>query len=289
MFDLKNYMEERRERVNAKLDECLPRESERPALLHRAMRYSVLGGGKRIRPILVIASAEAFGGSLEAAMPAAAAIECLHTYSLIHDDLPAMDNDDLRRGKATLHKAFGEANAILAGDSLLTLAFELLGDMPRGGRLTAELARAAGSRGLAGGQFEDLDSEGVEPDLEALTRIHTRKTASLVRAACRMGAIIAGAADSDLEPLSRYGEKIGLAFQIVDDILNATSTPEVLGKAVGSDLRRNKMSYVALAGTQAAIRKADTVVDEAVAEVETIPGPVTPLVALARFIVERES
>ncbi len=289
MFDLKHYMDEKRVRVNAALENCLPNENEPPALLHQAMRYSVLAGGKRLRPILVIASAEAFGGSTDDALTPATAVECLHTYSLIHDDLPAMDDDDLRRGKPTLHKAFGEANAILAGDSLLTLAFELLAGAAEAARLTGELARAAGSRGLAGGQFEDLASEGALPELEALIRIHSRKTGCLLSAACRMGAITAGAGDAEIESVSLYGAKIGLAFQIVDDILNATSTTQALGKATGSDADRKKMSYVALTGIDAARNKARTLLDEAISEIEKTPGSITPLVALAHYIADRTS
>lgn len=287
MFDFVRYMEEKRARVEAALDRCLPAETEPPTRLHEAMRYSLLGGGKRLRPLLCLAAAESVGGSDEAALGAAAALECLHTSTLIHDDLPCMDDDDLRRARPTLHKVYGEANAILAGDSLLTLAFELLGRLPEGGRLAFELATAAGSRGVAGGQFEDLASEGMTPSAGQLALIHLHKTAKLIRAACRMGGIAAGAGTPALEALGRYGERIGLAFQVADDLLNAVSTPETLGKAVGSDIARGKMTYVALYGIERARREAAALVTEAVAALKILPGPVEPLAALARFIVER--
>ena len=247
MFDLKIYMEERRCLVEAALDRFLPRADERPAKLHEAMRYSLMGGGKRLRPILCLASAEAVGGKPDVAMVPAVALECLHTYTLIHDDLPAMDDDDLRRGRPTLHKAFDEGLAILAGDALQTLAFELLARAAvpapyEPGRLVLELAQAAGSRGVIGGQVEDIAAEGQSPDAGQLEFIHAHKTGQLIRAACRMGAIAAGARPEQLAALTTYAEKVGLAFQIADDVLNVTSTPEQLGKAVGSDAARKKMT-----------------------------------------------
>ena len=288
MFDLARYMDEKRAAVDAALDRFLPPETERPVVLHRAMRYSIFCGGKRLRPILCMASAETAGGSGEAAMFTAAALECLHTYTLIHDDLPAMDNDDLRRGQPTSHKVFGEANAILAGDSLLTLAFELLAQAPQGARLALELARAAGSRGVAGGQFEDLAAEGKKPDAALVEFIHVHKTAKLIQAACRMGGIAAGVNEAGLAALDWYGDRIGLAFQVADDILNATSTPETLGKAVGSDAMREKMTFVALFGIEQARRQAAAMAEEAVARLKELPGTTEPLVALARFIVDRD-
>jgi geranylgeranyl diphosphate synthase type II len=289
MLDLARYMEEKRARVDVALGRYLPSETERPTRLHEAMRYSLFCGGKRIRPILCLASAEAVGKPDDVAMIPAAALECLHTYTLIHDDLPSMDNDDLRRGKPTSHKVFGEANAILAGDSLLTLAFELLAQTPEAGCLALELAKAAGSRGVAGGQFEDLASEGKEPDADQLKFIHIHKTAKLIQAACRMGGIAAGAGESALEALGCYGDRIGIAFQVADDILNATSTPEALGKAVGSDAARGKMTYVALYGIERARREAETLAAEAIAALKGLQSSVEPLAALARFIVERST
>jgi geranylgeranyl diphosphate synthase type II len=292
MFDLTKYLEESRRFVEEALDRHLPPEAERPSLLHKAMRYSVQCGGKRLRPILCLASCEAAGGTPGSAIMPAVALEYLHTYSLIHDDLPAMDNDDLRRGKPTSHKMFGEANAILAGDALITLAFEVLGQtiVPAPYPPTAlvlELATAAGSRGVAGGQFEDLASEGYEPHPEQLDYIHTHKTARLIRAACRLGAIAAGATLEDLEALSVYGERAGLAFQIADDILNATSTLEELGKAVGSDAARGKMTYVALYGIEGAQERAEALIREATAALAELGTRCEPLAELARFMVHR--
>lgn len=286
MFNLKDYLDRTREWVEAEMDRRLPRADEWPEGLHAAMRYSLLGGGKRLRPILCAAAAEAVGGQREDATLPAVALECLHTYTLIHDDLPAMDNDDLRRGQPTSHKAFGEANAILAGDCLLTVAFELLAQSARPGPLALELARAAGSRGVAGGQYEDIASERATPNAERVRRIHLHKTARLIEASCRLGAI-AARGDDFVEQLGRYGRSAGLAFQIVDDILNATSTPEQLGKAAGSDTRRGKLTWVAVHGLDRAQRDAWALVEEAVAELHGLPGPVEPLAAIARYIVER--
>ena len=287
MFDLKLYMTERVDWINQALDRALPQPTEHPAGLHEAMRYSLFIGGKRIRPMLCMAAAEAVGGTAEKALPVGVALECLHTYSLIHDDLPAMDDDDLRRGQPTLHKVYGEANAILAGDSLLTLAFEILAQEPQGAQLSLELAQAAGSRGLAGGQFEDLAEERQTQNREHLMRIHANKTGKLIRAACRMGGITANATATQLESLGRYGEAIGLAFQIADDILNVTSTQEVLGKSVGSDARREKTTYVACIGMEAAQAEARALVEQAIAALDALTGDTEPLQALAHYVVER--
>ncbi|MDH7499717.1 MAG: polyprenyl synthetase family protein [candidate division NC10 bacterium] len=292
MFDLATYLEKRRRLVEEALNRYLPPETERPSLLHKAMRYSVECGGKRLRPLLCLASAEAVGGAMESAMIPAVALEYLHTYTLIHDDLPAMDNDDLRRGKPTSHKMFGEANAILAGDALLTLAFEVLSGMVAPppyppNQLILELAQAAGSRGVAGGQFEDLASEDRVPHPEQVDYIHAHKTAILIRAACRLGAIAGAAPPGELEALSLYGERAGLAFQIADDILNATSSLEELGKAVGSDAARQKMTYVALYGIERAQEKAEALVREAMAVLAEWGPRSEPLAALARFMVHR--
>lgn len=292
MFDLARYMQEKRVRVDAALDRHLPAETEPPALLHQAMRYSVFSGGKRLRPILCLASAEALGKSDEPAMLPAIALECLHTYTLIHDDLPALDNDDLRRGRPTVHRAFGEATAILAGDALLTFAFELLaGASPpppySAAQLVRELAEAAGSRGLVGGQFDDLAAEGQPPEAERVASIHLRKTARLFEAACRLGGLSAGAAPEILDVLGQYGRSLGAAFQIADDVLNATSTPEELGKAAGSDAARRKMTYVSVFGVEGARREAERCAAEAVAALEKLACPSAPLAALARFAVAR--
>jgi geranylgeranyl diphosphate synthase, type II len=289
VLDLTRYMVERRALVEAALLRRLPPETERPVVLHRAMRYAICSGGKRVRPILCLAAAEVVGGRADAALLPAVAIECLHTYTLIHDDLPSMDNDDLRRGQPTLHKVFGEANAILAGDSLLALAFELLAQARVPDRLVLELAQAVGSRGMAGGQFEDLASEGQMPNAEQLEFIYGRKTATLIRAACRMGGLVGGADEAEMEVLSRYGERLGLAFQIADDTLNATSTSETLGKAAGSDLARGKMTGPALWGIEGARRRAASLAEDAIAALAALPLPSEPLAAVARFVVNREA
>ncbi|MFH0907230.1 MAG: farnesyl diphosphate synthase [bacterium] len=294
MFNLDAYLRARRELVDAALDKHLPPEHTRPAILHRALRYSVLGGGKRIRPILCIAAAEAVGGTPASALLPAAAIEILHTYTLVHDDLPAMDNDDLRRGRPTSHKTFGEANAILAGDALLTLAFEWLAECKAPApyppnQLALELARAAGSQGVIGGQVEDLAAEGKDPTAALVDYIHRQKTAALVRAATRIGAISGGAKVAQLEALTNYGNDIGLAFQIGDDILNATSTHEVLGKGAGTDQERGKMTYVAVHGLDKARTHAQELVEKAVSELRGAGITSEPLVAIARYVADRKS
>jgi geranylgeranyl diphosphate synthase type II len=292
MFNLDAYLETHRKAVDHWLDRHLPPETERPAALHKAMRYAVLAGGKRLRPILCLAACEAVGGRDDLALPAAAALEILHTYTLVHDDLPCMDDDDLRRGQPTCHKVFGEATALLAGDALLTLAFEWLGNPhnPRhetGVRLTLELARAAGSRGVVGGQVEDLEAEGAPPDPDRLAFIHRHKTGMLLRAAVRMGALAGGAHDRDLDAVSLYGDHVGLAFQIADDILNATSTPEQLGKPVGSDAAHGKLTYVAVYGLDQARHKAEEEVLKAKAALNPIAGGAPALAALADYAVHR--
>lgn len=293
MFNLEEYLHDKQQVVERSLDVHLPPKTERPASLHEAMRYSVFAGGKRIRPILCLAAAEAVGGTAEAALLPAAAIEILHTYTLIHDDLPAMDDDDLRRGKPTCHIAFGEANAILAGDALLTMAFQWMAEcrapkpyLPN--QLSLELAEAAGSRGVIAGQAEDLAAEGKDPSAELVDYIHLHKTAALIRASVRIGAIAAGAGESDLSALTIYGCDIGLAFQISDDILNATSSEEVLGKASGSDAARKKMTYVSVHGIEGAEEKARDLIERAVDELGKLRGNIEPLEAIARYVVERK-
>jgi len=288
-MDLNAYLAERRQEVEGALDRCVPRAGERPARLHAAMRYSLLAGGKRLRPILCLASAEAVGGARAVALLPAVALECLHTYTLIHDDLPAMDDDDLRRGLPTCHRKFDEATAILAGDALLTLAFEVLARATPAAQLVQELAEAAGSRGIVGGQAEDLAAEGCEPDAALLDFIHTNKTGKLLRAACRMGALAAGASAGQLAALTTYAEKIGLAFQIADDVLNVTSTAQQLGKAVGSDAARKKMTYVALYGLATARTKAAALIAEAQTALAPLGAQAEPLAALAAFTIERSS
>jgi len=292
MFDLQHYLDNNIQLINVALDRRLPAETERPAALHKAMRYSVFAGGKRLRPVLCLAAANAGGPANATALTAALAIEILHTYTLIHDDLPSMDDDTLRRGKPTAHVVFGEANAILAGDALLTLAFEWLAEVctpppypPN--QLSLELARAAGSRGVVGGQIEDLATEGRPTDPDTVDYIHRHKTAALLRASVRMGGIAAGAGDRDLAALTAYGDAIGLTFQIVDDILNETSSAVTLGKAVGSDRERGKMTYVAAHGLAAARERARQLTEDAVAALQPLPGNREPLTALARWMTER--
>ena len=294
MFDLKQYLECRRQTVETALEAHLPPETTRPVILHRAMRYSVMAGGKRLRPILCMAACEAVGGKSEAALLPGIATEILHTYTLIHDDLPCMDDDDLRRGRPTSHIMFGEANALLAGDALLTLAFEWLAAIPAPApyppnQLALELAQAAGSQGVIGGQVEDLAAEGRDADADLVDYIHRHKTAALIRACTRMGGICGAAAPEALAALDCYGENIGLAFQIADDILNITSTPEQLGKPVGNDEQLKKLTYVAVHGLAAARQKADALVREAIESVRPLSGDPQPLIALAEYTVKRAS
>jgi geranylgeranyl diphosphate synthase type II len=242
--------------VDDALNRSLPPETTEPVSIHRAMRYSVFAGGKRIRPILAIAAAQAVAESPVGIYAAASALELVHTYSLIHDDLPALDNDDLRRGRPTCHKVFGEAIAILAGDALLTLAFQVLSTLPGIGaerriRLVAELATAGGTvNGMIGGQVHDIEGERKTPTAELLESIHRAKTGALLRASVRMGAICAGATEDQLRMLSAYGEHIGLAFQIVDDVLDVEESSEVLGKTAGKDQAQQKITFPAVYGLE---------------------------------------
>ena len=293
MFDFKTYLAAKQRTINRELDARMPAERARPAILHKAMRYSVLSGGKRIRPILVMAAAEAAGGNPGCALVPALAIEVLHTYTLIHDDLPCMDDDDLRRGRPTAHKVFGEANALLAGDALLTLAFEWLASAaaPAPYPPTAfalELARAAGSAGVIGGQAEDIAATGRKPTASLVRYIHSRKTGLLIRAAVRMGAIAAGASGRELAAVTRYGECLGLAFQIADDILNETSSRERLGKPSGSDKARGKMTWVAVHGLRAASAETARLTKEAIEAVKVLPGNTAPLRAMAGHLAKRK-
>jgi len=288
MFEIESYLAEKSALIDRALRKNLPPAGARPAVLHRAMRYSVLAGGKRLRPILCLAAAKAVGGREEAALLPALAVEILHTYTLIHDDLPCMDNDDLRRGKPTCHVVFGEANALLAGDALLTLAFEWLAGWLGTDNLIMELARAAGSLGVIGGQAEDLAAEGKKPDKAKVEFIHLHKTAVLIKAAVRIGAMCGGAGKRQISALSVYGTKAGLAFQIADDVLNETSSPEQLGKAAGSDRARGKMTYVAVHGLEKAKAMAEKLAAEAKKELEKISGNVEPLAELVDYIVARK-
>jgi len=256
MPDLKNYLTDRCAFVDAVLDRLIPSDKTAPETIHKAMRHSVFAGGKRLRPILCLAAAEACGGSKESASFAGAAVECLHTYSLIHDDLPSMDNDDFRRGVPTCHKVYGDGVAILAGDALQALAFELVVKTPitvryHAGDLVTELARTAGSLHLVGGQVADLEGEGKKLPLEALRFIHENKTAALLTTSLKLGGMSADCQPEELQALQDFGMATGLAFQIIDDILDVTQTSEKLGKSAGKDLTSEKSTYPALIGLEA--------------------------------------
>ncbi len=293
-MDIRMYLKEKKEKVERALDRYLPEEEEFPTLLHRAMRYSSFAGGKRIRPIFTIATAEALGRRDEDVMALACAIELIHTYSLIHDDLPAMDDDDWRRGKPTCHKVFGEAMAILAGDALLTLAFEVMATMVDEGIdpmrvlwVIREVARAAGSMGMVGGQAVDMESQGKEVDFPVLEYIHIHKTGALILASIRAGAIIAGAGDKELDALTEYGEAVGLAFQIVDDILDVEGKREVLGKETGVDALKGKATYPSIVGLEESKRRVRELVDRAVSSIAIFGKRGWALASIAHFIAER--
>jgi geranylgeranyl diphosphate synthase type II len=279
--------------VDKWLDRLLPSESETPATIHEAMRYSIFAGGKRLRPILTIATGEIFGAAEEQLLPAACAIEMIHTYSLIHDDLPAMDNDDMRRGRPTNHVVYGEAMAILAGDALLTHAFRTLADYQSSSaqskvRVISEVAKAAGTtRALIGGQVLDIQSEGKKLTGEELELIHRAKTGALITCAVRIGAIIGGANESELNLLTEFGEKAGLSFQVADDLLDQTATSEELGKTPGKDLASRKATYAAHFGVDGAREMADRLCQEAIAAARTIGNDTRMLQEIARFIIER--
>lgn len=253
---LAEYLSDQVGTVDRVLNEWVPQESIEPASIHKAMRYSLFAGGKRIRPILAIAAGRAVSDAPSGIENAAATLELIHTYSLIHDDLPALDNDDLRRGRPTCHKVFGEAMAILAGDALLTLAFEVLSRLPQAGaqrkiRLVEELSRAAGTAGgMIGGQVKDIEGEGKKPNAMLLESIHRAKTGALLRASVRMGAIYAEATDEELRALTEYGEHAGLAFQIVDDVLDVEQSSEALGKTAGKDEAQQKITFPAVYGVE---------------------------------------
>ena len=296
-FDLEAYFAERRRAVDEALDRHLPPATAVPTVIHEAMRYSVFAGGKRLRPILVIAGAEAVGGQMDDVMPTACCFELIHTYSLVHDDLPAMDDDDYRRGRLTNHKVFGEAMAVLAGDALLTHALGLvavnfgLGKAAPEAfpRVLAEITGAAGTDGMVGGQVVDVQSEGKEVFPETLEYIHTRKTAALIRGALRSGALLAGASDRQLAALTQYGDRIGLTFQIVDDILDVEGSLETLGKTAGKDQQQQKITYPGIHGLAASKARAAALTQEAHAALGPLGAPATPLRALADFILNRKA
>jgi geranylgeranyl diphosphate synthase type II len=294
---LETALSERRRLVEEALDGALPQETAWPETIHRAVRYSLFAGGKRIRPVLVLAAAEAVGGEARAAMPLACAVEMIHTYSLIHDDLPAMDDDDLRRGRPTSHKVFGEAIAILAGDALLTRAFHLLAELPEGAdealvrrRLaaTAILGEACGTTGLVGGQVMDLECEGKDVAAPALERLHRAKTGALLSACVRGGALLGGAGGEDSARLSRYASAIGLAFQVVDDVLDAESSTATLGKTAGKDAKDGKPTYVSAMGVSRARDLAQELRQNALDAIAPFAERALRLRQLADFIVLRK-
>jgi geranylgeranyl diphosphate synthase type II len=296
--DAQARLEERRRLVEAALDAALPGVDAWPETIHRAVRYSLFAGGKRIRPQLVLAAGEAVGGAADDVLPLACAVEMIHTYSLIHDDLPAMDNDDLRRGKPTSHKVFGEAIAILAGDALLTRAFHLMAEVPASSgaeriarrlRATAVLGEACGTTGLIGGQVMDLESENQRIAPQDLERLHRAKTGALLGACVRGGAVLGGGADADLARLDRYARAIGLAFQVVDDVLDATEAAEQLGKTAGKDAAAHKATYVSLHGIERARRMARELLDEALRALGPRGPRASGLASLAHLIVERRA
>jgi geranylgeranyl diphosphate synthase, type II len=293
---LSEYLRERKSLLDRSLREHFSPMEGPAALLSKAMTYSLSAGGKRLRPVLCMASASVVGGREEDVLPVACALECIHTYSLIHDDLPAMDDDDLRRGKPTNHKVFGEAIALLAGDGLLTEAFRLMADVSLFGRKSFPVllevirivAEAAGSRGMVGGQVADVLSEGKKVDFPVVEYIHHHKTGALIRASVLAGALLGGGNGEQVDTLGRYGEKIGLAFQISDDILDVEGDRETMGKATGSDDKKGKATYPALLGLAQAKDMEVKLVDEAVDFLEQFDERAEPLRLIARYIIERK-
>ncbi len=294
-MDIHKYLAENKQEVDRCLDRLLPSPETEPVTIHRAMRHSIFAGGKRVRPILLLASGEGLGGNRESLLVLGSAIEMIHTYSLIHDDLPALDNDDLRRGVPTCHKVFGEAMAILAGDALNTLCYQVMTELPGVPELTRlaiirEIAYATGTReGMIAGQVVDLESEGKSIKPPTLEYIHRSKTGALLTACTRCGALAAGASAENLETLTRFGRKIGLAFQIVDDILDVTASSEKLGKTAGKDQKVKKATYPALYGIDASRERARELISSSLVELEHLAAPAEPLRAIARFILDRSA
>jgi geranylgeranyl diphosphate synthase type II len=295
MFDLSAYIKNKNQQINIALEKILP-DSQPSEPIVEAMKYSLMAGGKRIRPVLCLAAAEAVGGIPEAVLPAACALEMVHTYSLIHDDLPAMDNDDLRRGKPTCHVAFDEATAILAGDALLTLAFQVLSSAQFTGENQAYgwlkviyiISTAAGYQGMIRGQMLDMAAEGQHLTVDELKSMHTLKTGALIEASLLCGALLADARKHHMEILKTYARNIGLAFQVTDDILNVEGNPKIMGKAVGTDELREKSTYPALLGLETSRQLAKKLVDEALQALEVFDKEADPLRALATYIIDRE-
>lgn len=292
-MDLSAYLQSCAQRVDRALDGFLPKATTKPPTIHRAMRYSLFAGGKRMRPVLCLAAAEACGGDLSAALPAACAVECVHTYSLVHDDLPCMDDDDLRRGRPTSHKVFGEGIAVLAGDALLTQAFEILAQAAPTKRhsvaaMIRELAVAAGSVKLIAGQVADLEGEGKKATRAQLRFIHECKTAAMIEVSLRLGAMSANATPAKLAALTDFGRNLGLAFQVIDDILDVTQTSEKLGKSAGKDVAAEKTTYPSVIGLEASKREARKLTASALSALKSFGSRGATLRALAEYLLERE-
>lgn len=293
MNDLKPWLKSKQKEVDAALGRLLPRENTRPVTIHKAMRYSVFAGGKRLRPILCLAAAEACGGKIENALAPACATEVMHTYSLVHDDLPCMDDDDLRRGRPTSHKVFGEGLAVLTGDALLTEVFTMIAQTPPTKRFSVkdyveEIAITGGSRKLIGGQVLDLEGEGKKLTKKNLVRIHEAKTAALLTAAVRLGAMTANATPRKLEALTTFGYNLGLAFQVIDDILDVTQTTEMLGKTAGKDEAVDKSTYPAILGLDASRKEAARLTRKALKSLEVFGNKANRLEQISRYLLERE-
>jgi geranylgeranyl diphosphate synthase type II len=292
-FDLQQFLATRTDAVNRALDKFLPSEKIKPATIHKAMRYSLFAGGKRMRPALLLAAAEACGGSDAVTMPLACAVECIHTYSLIHDDLPAMDNDDFRRGKPTNHKVFGEGVAVLAGDALLTQAFEIAAQCNRFPRyphdqIILEIAKASGSLQLIAGQVADLEGEGKKLSVDELKFIHERKTSALLCCSVRLGGMSANCSPAQLKALTDFGYNVGLAFQVIDDILDVTQTSEQLGKTAGKDVAVQKATYPSIVGLEKSRQIAWQLTDKAFAALKIFKGKAVALEALAEYLLKRD-
>ncbi|MEM9236358.1 MAG: polyprenyl synthetase family protein [Verrucomicrobiota bacterium] len=292
-MELKDYLAERAEQVDAALNAFLPKARSRPSTIHSAMRYSVFAGGKRLRPILCLAAAEACGGEMVAAMPPACAVELLHTYSLVHDDLPCMDDDDLRRGRPTCHKVYGEGMAVLTGDALLTECFLVLAETPPTKRYpaasyVAELAIAGGSTGMIGGQVMDLEGEGKKLAKAQLIKIHEAKTAALLASSIRLGAMTANATEAKLEALTTFGRSLGLAFQVIDDILDVTQSTTKLGKTAGKDEAVEKATYPSVLGLDKARREAARLTKRAMDALQPFGRRALRLRQIAEYLLERD-
>ena len=293
-MNLKAYLRSRQKEIDHALDRYLPKANTKPVTLHKAMRYSLFAGGKRLRPILCLASAEACGGKIRDALPFACALECIHTYSLVHDDLPSMDDDDFRRGRPTCHKVFGDGIAVLAGDALLTIAFEIVSTAKPAPRydmsiLLREIAVAAGSQKLIAGQVADLEAEGRNVKRDQLRYIHENKTAAILTSSVRLGAMSANADAKKLRAITNFGRGLGLAFQVIDDILDVTQTSEILGKSAGKDVAAKKATYPAVIGLEKSRAEARRLTRQAHNALSVFTsGQAEPLHCLANYLLERE-